>query len=315
LRELDEEGISGTPMRWARCGVVALGPANLIATRAFKRGGFELQDEGSQLVSELVAPPPGGRVLDACAGSGGKTLHLGALLQGKGRIAAVGVGPSAVRQLGELRRRCERAGLHNVQVFWIDEGDRVSGYDEVDDPVVRAEDGSTVVDDPRVRAEDESTVVDDPSEVVTRDVGRTDEAETARWPASLPTWLGKTDRVLIDAPCSGLGVLRRNPDTRFRLTPETIPRLAALQLSILERFAPFVKPGGRLVYATCSVLHEENDAVVASFLGGHPEFTVMPAKEILGKPRALRIGDGTVLRLNPAEHGTDGFFAVVLRRG
>jgi hypothetical protein len=136
----------------------------------------------------------------------------------------------------------------------------------------------------------------------------------AAWPPPLAKLLGRIDRVLVDAPCSGLGVLRRNPEARDRITPETVTRLATLQRDILERFAPFVKPGGRLVYATCSVLREENDAVVDAFLQAHPEFQLMPAKEILGKARALEIGDGDRLRLLPHRHGTDGFFAVVLRK-
>ena len=120
--------------------------------------------------------------------------------------------------------------------------------------------------------------------------------------------------MLVDAPCSGLGVLRRNPEARDRVTPETVSRLAALQRDILERFACFVKPGGRLIYATCSVLREENDDVVEAFLAAHTDFQIMPAKEILGKERALEIGDGERLRLLPNRQGTDGFFAVVLRK-
>ncbi len=108
--------------------------------------------------------------------------------------------------------------------------------------------------------------------------------------------------------------MRRNPEARDRLTEETIRRLARLQGSILDRFAPFVKLGGRLIYATCSILTEENDEVLAAFLDRHPEFVLMPAKEILGRERAAQIGDGRVLRVDPRHQDCDGFFAAVLRR-
>jgi 16S rRNA (cytosine967-C5)-methyltransferase len=125
---------------------------------------------------------------------------------------------------------------------------------------------------------------------------------------------GRADRVLCDAPCSGLGVLRRNPEARWRLTPDAVAELPARQLAILEQYAGLCAPGGRLVYATCTVLASENDDVVATFLAAHPEFERVLLKEILGAARALQIGDGTCLRLYPHRHGTDGFFAAVLRR-
>jgi len=208
-----------------------------------------VMDEGSQLVAELVAPPPGGRVLDACAGAGGKTLALGALLAGKGRVLAL---DTDGKKLEELRRRARRAGLTNVEARPIKEG-----------------------------------------------------------PLGIK---GQFDRVLVDAPCSGLGTLRRNPEARWRLTPADLDELPARQRAILERYAPLVAPGGRLVYATCTVDAAENDAVVDAFVRAHPDFTPVPAKEILGRARALELGDGERLRLLPHVHGTDGFFAAVLRR-
>lgn len=229
----------------------------------FTDGLFEMQDEGSQLVSEFTAPPPGGWVVDACAGAGGKTLHLGALLGGRGRIAALGVGAGAAASLEELKRRAKRAGLNNVRTLRLDA------------------DGET---------------------------------DAATIPAALESMRGRADRVLVDAPCSGLGVLRRNPEARLRATESDIARLAALQISILERFAPLVKPGGRLVYATCSILKQENDDVVRAFLEKHAEFSLMTAKEILGSARAADLGDGEFLRLYPHRQGTDGFFAAALRR-
>jgi 16S rRNA (cytosine967-C5)-methyltransferase len=122
------------------------------------------------------------------------------------------------------------------------------------------------------------------------------------------------DRVLVDAPCSGLGVLRRNPEARWRLGPGDLVELPARQREILETYAPRVAPGGRLIYATCSIAAVENDAVVDGFCAAHPEWAPVPAKEILGAERALAVGDGQRLRLFPHVHDTDGFFAAVLRR-
>jgi 16S rRNA (cytosine967-C5)-methyltransferase len=122
------------------------------------------------------------------------------------------------------------------------------------------------------------------------------------------------DRVLCDAPCSGTGVLRRNPEARWRLQADELDELARAQRRILETYAPLVAQGGRLVYATCSVLHSENDAVFDAFLAAHPTFEPVAAKEILGGERALAIGDGARLRLLPHVHDTDGFFAAVARR-
>jgi 16S rRNA (cytosine967-C5)-methyltransferase len=120
--------------------------------------------------------------------------------------------------------------------------------------------------------------------------------------------------LLLDVPCSGTGAIRRNPESRWRLGERDLAELRAKQREILERYAGLVAPGGRLIYATCSLLDEENDAVVRAFLADHPAFEPVLAKEILGRERALRIGDGEVLRLLPQTDGTDGFFARVLRR-
>ncbi len=126
--------------------------------------------------------------------------------------------------------------------------------------------------------------------------------------------LGAWERVLVDAPCSGLGTLRRNPEARWRLTAKTVDAYPADQLSLLVTYAPLVAKGGRLIYATCSVLREENECVVERFLRERPDFEVMPLKEIWGKARATELGDETFLRLLPQVHDTDGFFAAVLRR-
>lgn len=246
---LRAEGIESSPTSLASDGLVLHTHRNVYALDAFREGWMEAQDEGSQLLAELVAPPPRSSLIDACAGAGGKTLALGAALANKGRLLAFDVSP---RKLEELRRRARRAGLTNVHAQGVARGERPSAQ-----------------------------------------------------PAA---------RVLVDAPCSGLGVVRRHPETKWRLTPRDLDELPQTQRAILDLYAPLVAPGGRLVYATCSVLPDENDAVVASFLAAHDEFTPMPAREILGRERAMQLGDGEVLRLSPQRQGTDGFYAAVLRR-
>ncbi len=249
---LTQEGVDAQPARLSQVGLWLKTRVNAFGLSAFRDGLFEVMDEGSQLVAEAVAPPPRGRVVDACAGAGGKTLALAASLANQGRILAL---DSNGKKLEELRRRARRAGLSNITAR------------EVTGPVL-------------------------PS-----------EAKRGAW-----------DRVLVDAPCSGLGTLRRNPEARWRLTAKTVDAFSADQLALLVTYAPLVAIGGRLVYATCSVLREENDGVIESFLRERPDFVVMPLKEIWGKERALTVGDGSFLRLLPHVHDTDGFFTAVLRR-
>jgi 16S rRNA (cytosine967-C5)-methyltransferase len=251
VARLAEEGVVARPTELSPTGLLFETRVNAFGLSAFRDGLFEVMDEGSQLVAEAVAPPPRGRVVDACAGAGGKTLALAALLDGQGRLLAL---DSNGKKLEELRRRARRAGLSNVTAREV-QGAQM--------PV---------------------------------------EAKPGAW-----------DRVLVDAPCSGLGTLRRNPEARWRLTPKAIDGFPAQQLSLMVTYAPLVAPGGRLVYATCTVLRQENESVVERFLAERPDFVLMPIKEIWGKERALRLGDGTYLKVYPHSHGTDGFFAAVLR--
>ncbi len=247
---LAKDGIETRPIPDVPDGLELLTHQNVYGLDAFRDGLFELQDAASQLIAEIAAPPPRGRVLDLCAGAGGKTLHLAALLGGGGRITACDVGAD---KLEELRKRARRAGATNVEAKHIErEGALVLG--------------------------------------------------------------GPFDRVLCDAPCTGSGVLRRNPESRWRLSPRDVEELPRVQLGILRRAAPEVRSGGRLVYATCSVLRAENEEVVAAFLDSNPEFEQVLLKEILGRERALAIGDGTILRTAPERQGMDGFFCAVLRR-
>ncbi|HZA50809.1 MAG TPA: RsmB/NOP family class I SAM-dependent RNA methyltransferase, partial [Myxococcaceae bacterium] len=126
--------------------------------------------------------------------------------------------------------------------------------------------------------------------------------------------VGKADRVLVDAPCSGTGTFRRKPDARYRLTPEALVIHAQRQRELLSRFSALVKPGGRLVYATCSILREENDAVVEDFLRAHPDFALRPAETELPPGIEPTVTDRGYLRLFPHRHGTDGFFGAILVR-
>jgi 16S rRNA (cytosine967-C5)-methyltransferase len=227
---------------------------NAFGLSAFRDGLFEVMDEGSQLVAELVAPPPGGRVVDACAGAGGKTLAIAASMAGKGRLLALDVDG---KKLEELRRRARRAGLSNVAA---------------------------------------------------RPVGEAGLALPAE--ARLGGW----ERVLVDAPCSGLGTLRRNPEARWRLTPQAAKAFPARQLALLITYAPLVAVGGRLIYATCTLAEDENDRVVERFCAERDDFVRVPVKEVWGRERGAAVGDGLSLRLLPHVHDTDGFFAAILRR-
>jgi 16S rRNA (cytosine967-C5)-methyltransferase len=238
------EKVESRPSPLAPDGLELDTHVNAYGLQAFKDGRFELQDAASQIVAELVAPPPRGNVVDACAGAGGKTLALGALLGNKGRLHALDV---TEKKLVELRKRARRAGLTNVH-------------------------------------------------------------------ASLALPSSTADRVLVDAPCSGLGVLRRNPEARWRLSENDLVELPQKQREILERYLPLVAVGGRIIYSTCTVARAENDGVWDAFVAAHPELEPVAAKEILGSERAKQIGDGMRLRMSPHVHDTDGFFAAVARK-
>ena len=220
----------------------------------FEKGVLEVQDEGSQLLVQLLAPKRGEMVVDFCAGAGGKTLALGALMRNAGRLYAFDV---SAKRLERFKPRLARSGLSNVFPVVL--------QDEFDVRVKRL--------------------------------------------------AGKIDRVLVDAPCSGLGTLRRNPDLKWRQTPESVRELTLKQSSILTSAARLVKPGGVLLYATCSVLPEENEGVVTAFLEAHPEFALRSARDELSRQKiAFPDADAAYLKLYPHLHGTDGFFAALLVR-
>ena len=218
----------------------------------FKEGAIEVQDEGSQLLAQITGAKRGEMVVDFCAGAGGKTLALGALMRNTGRLYAFDI---SEKRLAKLKPRLARSNLSNVH------------------PVVIAHEND----------------------------------------AKVKRLAGKIDRVLVDAPCSGLGTLRRNPDVKWRQTEDSIGELNAKQISILNGAARLVKPGGRLVYATCSVLNEENEAIVTQFLASHDEFVLVRMQDVMAEQKiALQMDD--YLKLLPNVHHTDGFFAAVLER-
>jgi len=250
------ESLEPSPTRWSADGLNLGARVNVFGLAAFKAGMFEVQDEASQLVAELVAPPVHGLVIDACAGAGGKTLALGAIMRNKGRLVAMDM---AKHKLDELGRRARRAGLSNHRAFVIDP----------DGPL----------------------------------------------PPEAKSLIGKADRVFVDAPCSGVGSMRRNPEARWRMSPDFVASLPDLQFRIAMRALPLLKPGGRFVYATCTTLGAENEAVVQRIMAAEPRLSRIPVKEILGKARAEGItsADGFSLQTTPHVHGMDGFYATALR--
>ena len=220
---------------WAPDALWLHDPIDLYATEEFRQGLVEVQDPASQAVTTLLQVEPGQRVVDACAGAGGKSLYLAALMQNKGRIIALD--PSVAR-LAELRRRARRAGAFII------------------------------------------------------------EARPIESMKSIKRLYDSADRLLLDVPCSGTGALRRNPDLRWRLTPTMLEQLIAKQQQILHNYSRMVKPGGLMLYATCSLLKAEGEAQISRFLESHAgAFSLQ--KEI---------------RFSPSRDGFDGFYAAVLKR-
>lgn len=232
------------------------GPA-LAGEPAFAKGWIEVQDEGSQLAARLAAPPAGAQVLDLCAGGGGKTLALAALMANRGQIYATDADP---RRLAGLYPRLERSGARNVQIRTPRRG--ASAVDDLD---------------------------------------------------------ARCDVVLVDAPCTGTGTWRRNPDAKWRIRPGALDQRIAEQTEVLAQAARYVKPGGRLVYVTCSLLREENEDRLEALLAARPDFSLVPPPSMLetaGLPSlAGHLAPGAWgLRLTPLSCGTDGFFVAALIR-
>ena len=249
---LTHAGIVCVPTPFSSLGLRMRQKPALQNMTLFKDGHLEVQDEGSQLLAQILGAKRGEMVADFCAGAGGKTLALGAWMRNTGRLYAFDV---SEKRLAKLKPRLARSGLSNVH------------------PVLIAHEND----------------------------------------AKVKRLAGKLDRVLVDAPCSGLGTLRRNPDMKWRQQEKDLVELNAKQRSILTSAARLVKPGGRLVYATCSLLEEENQSVVNGFIAEHPEFSLRPMGELMAEQK-LSLSMGDFLQLLPHRHQTDGFFAAVLER-
>ncbi|RED46023.1 16S rRNA (cytosine967-C5)-methyltransferase [Seonamhaeicola aphaedonensis] len=210
--------------------------SNVFVTDAFKNGMFEVQDASSQLVADILDVKPGMKVVDTCAGAGGKTLHIASLMENKGQIVAMDIYES---KLKKLKVRARRNGVHNIDLKVIDSTKPIKKL------------------------------------------------------------YNKADRVLIDAPCSGLGVLRRNPDAKWKLEPEFLDQIRGVQKDIFQQYSKMVKSGGKLVYATCSVLPSENENQVKTFLTSESgkEFNFVKDRKVLAH-----------------ESGYDGFYMALLEK-
>ncbi len=233
-KKLSEEGIETVCIDGYTQALQLVERANVFKTEAFKLGYFEVQDASSQLVAEYLDVKPGIRVIDTCAGAGGKTLHLAALMENKGQLIATDIYES---KLKKLKIRARRAGVHNIT--------------------------TKVIESAKVIKKMKNTA----------------------------------DAVLIDAPCSGIGVLKRNPDSKWKLQPEFVENIIKTQAEILENYSKLVKINGNLVYATCSVLPSENEKQVAHFLEKNPNFEFIKENKV-----------------SSYKTGFDGFYMALLKR-
>lgn len=235
-KALLDENIVAEPIKGYPLALKLVERANVFVTEAFKNGMFEVQDASSQLVAEFLDVEPGQRVVDTCAGAGGKSLHLAALMENKGQLISMDIYGS---KLKELKRRARRSGAHNIEPREIDSS---KVYKKL---------------------------------------------------------YGSADRVLIDAPCTGMGVLRRNPDSKWKMQPDFLDKIVKTQQEILRNYSRIVKPGGKMVYATCSILPQENSNQVKSFLNSEEgkDFKLVKDKKIYA-----------------SKSGYDGFFMALLER-
>ena len=233
VSSLAEERCIAHPMKQNDCGLVLEKRINTFKLQSFRDGLYEVQDGGSQMIAPYLDVKPGMRVIDACAGAGGKSLHLSALMQNKGQLIAMDV---EAWKLKELQKRARRNGAHNIE---------------------------------------------------TRPI------ENAK---SIKRLHNSADRLLLDVPCSGTGVIKRNPDSKWKLQPESLDRVRKVQAEIISDYSKMLKVGGKMVYATCSILRSENEDQVDRFLESHPEFELIKAD-----------------RVNPSGW-SDGFFMALLER-
>ena len=244
----EKAGYSASPTHFSQFGLIVDKKENIFKTEAFGNGYFEVQDEGSQLITLLAAAKAGECIIDACAGNGGKSLFLSGLMNNKGTLIASDV---HFAKLENLRKRAKRSGASNIRTMEI---------------------------------------------------------------TGLADYRRKADCVFIDAPCSGMGVFRRNPDSKWRLTKKDILELSVKQKAILRDYSIFVKPGGRLVYATCTISLEENEEVVRDFLNENNDFYLISPLEIDPNVFERFVTDDGFFRSMPHIHNTDGFFGAVMMR-
>lgn len=234
LRLLEDEHIEASPLDDVKDAIVLHQRVNLFSTRFIKDGLVEVQDAASQLVAEYLEVEPGMRVIDACAGAGGKSLHLAALMQNKGRLISMDIEEF---KLEELKKRARRAGVGNIETRVIEGSKTIKRLHET------------------------------------------------------------ADRLLLDVPCSGLGVMRRNPDAKWKLGLDFIVSIRKTQQEILQNYSAMLKPGGKMVYATCSILPSEDELQVETFLAANPNFTLERQE-----------------RISVAETGFDGFYMALLSK-
>ena len=257
-KELARAGIQAQPTPYSPWGLRLDDKPALTRLEAFTRGAIEVQDEGSQLVSQLCAPDTSMQVIDLCAGGGGKTLALAALMNNHGQIFAT---DTDTRRLAPIYDRLDRAGVRNVQVR--------SPKGKGDDPLADLE--------------------------------------------------GKADLVVVDAPCTGTGTWRRNPDAKWRVRPGALEQRQNDQAAVLDRAADLVKKGGRIAYITCSLLPPENDDAVDAFLARHPGFTLEAVDDVARRAGLAALAQyrsigGQGILLTPLRTKTDGFFFASLLR-
>ena len=252
MTTLAASGITATPTPFSPHGLRIDGRPAINRHPLFIDGTIEVQDEGSQLLCCLLAPTRHDFVIDFCAGAGGKTLMLGAIMHNRGRLYAF---DTSAARLKKLQPRLARSGLSNLR----------------------------------------AQVIARETDIRVKRLG------------------GKADRVLVDAPCSGLGTLRRNPDLKWRQSPQSVAELVVKQTAILNAAAALLKPGGRLVYATCSLLADENEGIVEAFVAANPAFSIVDCDSVLTQQK-IELQTGRYLKLTPHQHGTDGFFGAVITR-
>ena len=249
IEELNREGITVGKTAYAPDGlIVREAGKSLRDTVAYGQGLFQVQDEASQMIARLVNPVAGETILDLCTGMGGKATHLSEMMENRGRIIAVDLRKSKLRQLQDLTKRL------TVRIIEPVAADATIDLDMVDH--------------------------------------------------------NSCDRVLVDVPCSGLGTLRRCPEIKWRLTPEILQSNTRLQEKLLNRAGNYVKPGGRLIYSTCSIMPEENEEIVEAFMATHPEFILVFPTDV----ESSFLDDRGYFRTFPHRHGTDGFFGAVMEK-